>query len=153
MSIAISITALAFSCAVFAHSRWRDKRDLFLQLHDQLVATDKQKGRRLLYEMAEQQLHVEDLSENDYLTINNMLAAFNVMGIYYQRRYVSRRDVLELWAVPLVRTLPAAKHFMEHRDVYQGVPSWPQYRALCDDAKDYVRHKQIPVRVPQQPLD
>jgi hypothetical protein len=148
MSIAISIVALTLSFAVFVHGRWRDKRDLLLRLHDQLISAEKQKGRRILYMMGEQQQRMEDLSDDDYLLINNTLAALNVLGIYYQRRYVNRKDVLELWAIALVRTLQGAESFLEHRDTDQGYPVWTQYRALCDDAKDYIRHQGISVRVP-----
>jgi hypothetical protein len=108
--------ALTLSLAVFVHGRWRDKRDLLLRLHDQLVSAEKQKGRRLLYKMGEQQLRMEDLSDDDYLLINNTLAALNVLGIYYQRRYVNRKDVLEIWALTLVRTLLGAERFLASRE-------------------------------------
>lgn len=150
MSLAISFAALAFSFAIFLHGRWRDKRDLFLKLHEQLVAAELQKGRRLLYEMAAQQRDMADLSDDEYLTINHTLAAFNVLGIYYQRRYVSRKDVLTLWALPLVRTFAAAQPFLEHRDAHQGVPVWPQFRSLYNDAHGYIRRQGISIRLPQE---
>lgn len=148
VSLAISVTALALSLSVFLHGRWRDKRDLLLKLHEQLVSAEKQAGRRLLYEMAERQLNVEDLSQDEHLAINNTLAAFNLLGIYYQRRYIRRADALELWAVPIVRAVPAAKTFLAHRDAQKGTEIFPQLRAMQHDAEQYLRRRQIQVRMP-----
>ncbi|MFC5182518.1 hypothetical protein [Actinomadura harenae] len=150
MSLAISFIALAFSLAVFLHGRWRDNRDLFLKLHERLVDAEMQKGRRLLYEVAAQRRDIADLSEGDHLVIHHALAAFNVLGIYYQRRYVSRRDVLDLWALPLVRTLAAAQPFLEERDAHQGVPVLSQFRSLCGDASDYLHQQGISYRPPHE---
>jgi hypothetical protein len=139
MTIVISVAALALSLSVFLHGRWRDKRDLLLRIHEHLVSTDQQRGRHLLYVMKETQVGVEGLSDDDYALINNALAALNVLGIYYQRRYVRRKDVLELWGLPVLRVLDAGKEFAIHRDAEHGMLSWPQLRALEADARKYAR--------------
>ena len=52
-SIAISIAALVVSISAFVASRYRDRRDLMLKIHDRLVAPDQQRGRRLIYQVRE----------------------------------------------------------------------------------------------------
>lgn len=148
MAIAIAFLALAFSLATFAHDRFRDKRNLLLALHDRLVTAEQQENRRVVYEMAENGRTVEDLSREEYRQINNALAAFNVLAVHYQRRYVSRADVLDLWGIPIVRTVAAAQPFLEHRSEHVGVPAWRHLRALNSDAEAYIRRHGIPARVP-----
>jgi hypothetical protein len=48
--------------------------------------------------------------------------------------------VLDFWAVPLVRLLPAAEPFLAHRDSFseQG-QTWPELHALAGDARKYLR--------------
>ncbi|KAB2347239.1 hypothetical protein [Actinomadura rudentiformis] len=148
MSIGISIIALTFSLLVFFHSRWVNKRDILMRLHDEFLTRDKQVGRRLIYEMAEQQRSIDDLSFEEHVLINNTLASLNLLGIYYHRRYVRRADVLELWAMPLARIITAAQPFLEHRDRHQQAPIWPHLRSMCQDAERYVQRQQLEFRRP-----
>jgi hypothetical protein len=109
MSIAISIAALAVSLSAFLSTRWRDRRDLMLRVHERLVTRDQQRGRRLVFEMSEKKTQVEDLSADDYELINSALAALDVLVIYYKRRYIRRKDVLEIWAAQVLRVVRAAQ--------------------------------------------
>jgi hypothetical protein len=151
MSIAISVAALVFSLAAFQYGRWRDRRDLLLKIHEHLVSADQHRGRRLLYTMKETQIRVEDISEEDYLLINNALAALNLLGIYYRRRYIRRKDVLELWAVPVLRAFLAGQAIMDRRDTENGMPIWPHLRSLADDARAYTEQAGISVQAPGVP--
>lgn len=148
MTVTISVAALVVSLAAFQYGRWRDKRDLLLKIHEHLVSADQHRGRRLLYTMKETQTRVEDISEEDYLLINNALAALNVLGIYYRRRYVHRRDVLELWAVPVLRSVLAGEAVMARRDTENGMPIWPHLRSLAQDARAYTEQAGITVQAP-----
>jgi hypothetical protein len=139
MSVAIAVAALVLSLSAFLHGRWRDRRDLFLQIYKHLVSANQQRGRRLLHSMGEKQAQVKDLSEDDYVLINNALASLNVLAFYYQRRYVRRKDVLELWALPVRRALLAGDAFLEHRDALQELPIWPELRAFDKDAGKYLQ--------------
>ncbi|WP_037864968.1 hypothetical protein, partial [Streptomyces sp. NRRL S-340] len=78
----------------FIHSRRKDKRDLFLRMHEQLVSPDKQRGRRLIYDMAATGRSVDDLTADEYEAINNALAYLDVLGVYYNNRYIRREDVM-----------------------------------------------------------
>ncbi|WP_344450096.1 hypothetical protein [Actinocorallia aurantiaca] len=115
-------------------------------MHEQLVSPDRQRGRRLLYQMAKDGRSVEDLTPEEYELINNSLAYFDVLGIYYKNRYIRRKDVMEIWALPLVRLMQVAQPFLNHRDTDQGVPIWPRLRALHADAQRHLERHQVPIR-------
>jgi hypothetical protein len=146
VSLAISSAALALSLGAFLTSRWRDRRDLLLRVHESMIAANQQRGRRLIYDMSAKHTRVEDLSDDDYILINNALASLNNIGIYYRRRYVRRKDVLELWALPVVRLLRAAEPFLAHRDELVGTRTWPELRAFALDAGKYLQRQGVDVK-------
>jgi|HubBroStandDraft_6_1064221.scaffolds.fasta_scaffold942699_1 hypothetical protein len=99
--------------------------------------------------MHESAMAVEDLSEEQYALINNVLATLNLLGIYYEGGYVSRKDVLRFFALTVVRLMPAAETYLAHRDQLVGTVSWPELRALADDSAKFVRHRSAePADVP-----
>ena len=142
MTIAIAVVALAVSISTFIANWWRDKRDLLLKVHDRLTTPDSQRGRRLIY-MREQGLQPEQMPAEEHELINGALAAFNTLGIYYHRRYVRRRDVMDLWAAALVRLMPAAEAFLAYRGAVPGGSTWPYMFSLAEDARDYVQRNGI----------
>ena len=146
VSLAISSAALALSLGAFLTTRWRDRRDLLLRVHERMVAADQQRGRRLIYEMSARRTRVEDLSDDDYVLVNNALASLNNLGIYYRRRYVRRKDILELWALPVVRLLRAAEPFLAHRDGLVGTRTWPELRSFASDAENYLQRQGVDVK-------
>ncbi|WP_242887777.1 hypothetical protein [Actinomadura litoris] len=151
MSIAIAFLALAFSLGAFVHDRARSRRDLLLNLHERLIAADQQEGRRLLYLMAEERRQVEHLTPDEHAKINNALALLNVLALYYTRRYVRRKDVLELWAARVVRVFTAAQPVLEHRSALSGYRAARHLRALSTDAEAYLQRRRLSVRLPQPP--
>ena len=140
-SIAISIAALVVSISAFVASRYRDRRDLMLKIHDRLVAPDQRRGRRLIYQVREAGTAIDGLTEDQYALINNALSTLNVLGIYYERRYVARTDVLRFFALNVVRLMPAAEAFLAHRDQVVGTVSWPELRTLAADSANYLRRQ------------
>lgn len=121
VSVAIAVAAFVVSLSTFLINRRRDRRDLFLRLHERLASIDQQRGRKLIHEMLRRQhKRVEDLGD-DYEAINNALAMLNVACFYYVRRYISRKDWLEIWSVPIVRAIDAAEQFLAYRDSQVGV--------------------------------
>jgi len=141
MTVAISVAALAVSLSALLATRWRDRRDLLLRMHERLITTDQQRGRRLVYKMSESGMRVEDLTDEQYELVNNALASLNTLGIYYQRRYVRRRDLLEIWSEALVSLLRPAETFLAHRDALPGGGRWPQLQVLAHDARQYLRQQ------------
>jgi hypothetical protein len=154
VSLAISGAALALSAGAFALSLRRDRRDLFLRVHEGLVTTEQQSARRRLYQLYEQGKQVEDYSDDDYAIVNNALAALNVLGIYYERRYIKPRDVMQFWAVPLLRIKPAAEPFLAKRDsLALAGRVWPELRNLWADAEEFVRRERREGEVIGSPIE
>jgi hypothetical protein len=140
LSAILSAAAVTISISTFAASRRRDRRDLFLRVHERLVTTEQQESRRLIHELGEQGKRVEDYTDDERARVNNALAAFNVLGIYYKRRYIRRKDVLEFWAVPLLRLMPSAEPYLKRRDSFGTTgQEWPELRALVDDSQRFIR--------------
>jgi hypothetical protein len=138
MAIAFSIAAVVIAASTFMASLYRDRRDLLLRFLEYLGRPDQQLGRRLIYDMAEAETRVEDLGER-YELINGALSALNVLAIYYERRYIRRKDVLEYWASNVVRTYEAADAFLAHRGTFTGRTPWPQLDLLARDAQTYLQ--------------
>ena len=136
MTVAISIAALAVSLSALLATRWRDRRDLLLRVHEQLSTTDQQRGRRLLSRIG-RGTPVDGLTDQQYDLVNNALASLNTLGIYYHRRYINRNDVLELWADTLVRLAAPADKFLAASDTARGRRTRPQLNQLVKAAQQY----------------
>jgi hypothetical protein len=80
----ISVVALGVSLFILVDSRRLDRRDLLLKLHEQLIAPDRQTGRRLLYQLACQP--VESWRDDQFDLVNGALAYFDVIAMYVDRR-------------------------------------------------------------------
>jgi hypothetical protein len=111
-----------------------------------MTTADQQRGRRLIHDMSTKHRKVKDLSDDEYVSINNALASLNTLGIYYRRRYVRRKDILELWALPVVRLMRAAEPFLAYRDELTGTSTWPELRSFALDAEKYLQRQGVDVK-------
>lgn len=89
--------------------------------------------------MADASTRVEDLGDERYDQINSALSALNALGIYYERRYIGRKDVLKYWGSTIVRTYEAAEAFLAHRSAFTARTPWPQLDLLARDAHSYLQ--------------
>jgi hypothetical protein len=149
MSLGISILAVVISFASLYLGHRRYKRDTLLKLHEALIDTDLQEGRRIIFELYKVSGDVEDLSEADRASANRALSFFDVAGTYCYKRYVNRKAFIELWAPPLVRMKYAAETFIAYRDSFwPGTPAWPYYRRLTNDAEAYLKKQGVDISKP-----
>jgi hypothetical protein len=139
MAIVLSSIALLFSAFVFLYNHRSGKRELLLRVHDQQLSADRQDGRRVLFELYEQNQPPESLSGEDHRAVNHALSIFNVIGFLYCKRYVPRRDLMDLWALTATRLFDAAEKsgFLAVRDAQNGDPIWPYFRRFVADARRY----------------
>ncbi|BDH07932.1 MULTISPECIES: hypothetical protein [Streptomyces] len=146
-SVVISVVAVVISVLSLYVARRKDRRDALLRLHESLISPELQHGRRALFLMHERGAGVAELSPEDYAVVNRAFAAFDVVGLYCHKGYVSEKDILELWAVPLARMKHAGAEFLAYRDsqVAGMIPTWPRYRRLADRAEAYLRAKGVDV--------
>ena len=146
LSIVVSIAAVAISLISLFVSRRKDRRDVFLKLHEMLISPDLQNGRRVLFQLHGRAGRIDDLSPEDYAAANRALAAFDVAGLYCHKKYVSQDEVIELWAASLTRMKYAARSFLDHRDAFwPGVPTWPYFRRLADHAEERLRSQGVDI--------
>jgi len=135
ISVVISLMAVGFSILVFVDNRRRDQRDLFLKIHQQMIGERLQRGRRILFQKAKDEASIAELSDEEYREINEALSFYNILGFYVQNRYVRERDVMEFWAVPVVRAWKAAKPFIAYRvsrDGYHVLDSFENLAARAE---------------------
>jgi hypothetical protein len=147
MSVAIASAALAFSVATFITTfltnQRKDRRDLFLRIHEGLVSVDQQRGRHLIHELlGTQRKNAGDLTDDQREAINNALSTLNVACFYYVRRYINPDDMLETWAESILRAFEAAEAFLDHRKaLWDGGEPWPNLRVFATDARTYVQER------------
>jgi hypothetical protein len=99
MSLAISLSALFLSAFVFLHNRRANKRDLLLKIYEQLLAPDRQHGRRVLFELLERGGKAADLSADDFLAVNHALASLDLMSFLFVKRYIPRADAVAFMGI------------------------------------------------------
>ncbi|MDA4891939.1 hypothetical protein PFZ55_34210 [Streptomyces sp. MS2A] len=145
-SIIISAIAVTISLLSLYVNRRKDRRDTFLKLHELLISPELQNGRRILFELYARGGRVEDLPPDDYTSVNRALAVFDAAGLYCHMKYVSEKDVLDLWAPSLTKVKYAAGDFLSHRDAFwPGVPTWAHYRRLADSAEERLRSRGVDI--------
>lgn len=137
IAVAISLAAFALTLYTFIHSRQIARRDLLLNLQDQLLAPDRQEGRRVLFEMSEKGLTPQDLSAEEFRLVNHSLAMLDALGFLYVRRYIAQSDALDLWGATTARAYVAAEScgFIALRDIQHQEPIWPYLRQFADTAR------------------
>src|ERR1700761_3050107 len=89
LSIVLSVFALCFSMYVFVDSRRRERRDMFLKIHETLINDDLQRGRQLLFIKVTDECSVESLNPDEYRDVNRALGTYNILGLYLKNGYVN----------------------------------------------------------------
>jgi hypothetical protein len=143
VAIAISTAALVLSIAVFIRNRQQDKRNLLIKMHELLTSDRYQRGRALLFEKVVTETSIEQLSPEEYRDINAALSGFSLLGLYLKNGYVSNRDVMEAWAISIVRTCKAAGPLLAHRESGEGLNPHVGLPPLAEKAQEYLTGKGI----------
>lgn len=136
MTIAIAAAALAVSLTTLGMTRWRDRRDLFLRIHERLASIELQEGRRLIHELLRDKgLAVADLATDQRAQINHTLSSTSVASFYYTRRYIRRPDMIAQWGQLLADVCDSTEPFFAYRDAEVGGRIWPELRTFAVDAR------------------
>jgi hypothetical protein len=146
ISIALSIVALLFSMYVFIINRQKDKRDILIKMHEMLTSDRHQKGRYLLFEKITDETSVERLSGEDYRDINGAISGFSLLGLYVQKGYVNKADVLDAWDVSIARAWEAARPFLAHREHKHGYNPHIGFEPLARDAQKHLEDRGISLK-------
>jgi hypothetical protein len=85
-----AIPAFVVSAAAFGFTRYTNRRNLLLRIHELLLDLQNQRGRRLLHLVAAAD-GWDELNEENRELINHALAMFDVLGFYVARVCEIRR--------------------------------------------------------------
>lgn len=136
-SIAFATLAVLLSAGALYYNWMKSKQDTFLSIHEKMISSDLQEGRRLLlskiksFEDADRLLQEEP---EQYQKVNRALAMYDVMGVYVKRGYILKSWVMEEWGPGLARAREPGLHFIEHRR-RQGIASmWKNFDDLSFEA-------------------
>lgn len=141
ISSVVSVVAISFSLFVFFDSRRKDRRDLFLKMHETLISDDLQRCRYILFHKATDKDSVDQLTDGEWRDIDRVLAAFSVLGLYVANGYVREHDVMDLWALNICRSWKAAQPFIESRERLQAYRPYKYFTLLADRANQYLHQK------------
>jgi hypothetical protein len=135
LPIVVSVIALGFSIFVFAENRRRDRRDMFLRIHELLYSDDLQRGRNTLFRKVTDETSVEQLDDQEYRDVIRVLGAYNALGLYIRRKYVNERDVLNTWSESSYRTWSRAQPVRDYRERNEGYRPWNNLDLLAQKAR------------------
>lgn len=124
-SIAFGVLAVLLSAGALYYNWMKSKQDTFLSIHEKMISSDLQEGRRLLLSKIKSFEDADRLLEEEpeqYRKINRALAMYDVLGVHVKRGYVLKSWVMEEWGPGLARAREPGSHFIEHRR-RQGIAS------------------------------
>ena len=126
-AIAISIGSLIVSVGGLLYTHSSKKRELFVKVFDDLLESDRQRGRQVLFEWCENASPQASWPAEDTRKANHALAWLELMSYLHNKRYISRRDSFAIWGVTAVRAYRAAEQsgFLAFRDGQHGESIWP----------------------------
>jgi hypothetical protein len=134
--------AIVISLFTLFYTRTKDRTDVFLRIHEQLIGDDGQKGRDLLRAATGPP---SAFNEKDFQCIRRTLARFQVLGLYAQTGKVRKDDVMALLAPNLLQCHDASKQFVEFVEATERWTPWPQFLWLGDEAEKYLRANGSPL--------
>ncbi|PWN03754.1 hypothetical protein DJ010_06685 [Nocardioides silvaticus] len=135
-SFVFASAALTLSPVTYRQRSEQDRRDLFLTMHERLIASDVQRGRRLLHEVGSEH-EAALLRTNDperYQEVNRAIAMLDVFAMYIQRGYINRETALEEWGHAFARAYEKATFVIDDRAANQTWVPWPHLRAFGPEA-------------------
>jgi hypothetical protein len=143
-AIGIDISAVALAVSVFTlfYTRRRDRRDVFLRLHEQLITDDAQRGRFLLLAT---EGPLSAMPDEDFRCIKRALARYDLLGLYVKKKQVRKADVMALWAEPLFLALKAAPDILTYTEEKDGYRPWSFFFWLARQAEKHLYSHKSPI--------
>lgn len=138
ISVFISLMALGFSFFAFFDGRAKDRRDIFLQMHQLLISEELRRGRFILFQKIIDKDSIEHLSDNEWRDIDRALSAYNALGLYIAKGYVKESDVMDLWAAPISKAWKAAQPYLTYREHLGDPNPWKYLSFLAERAQQEI---------------
>ena len=140
LSLIIATLAVVLSLITVVLRRGQQQREAYRGIYEVLMSEQLQRGRWLVSGISRPGDLPEDRSQDFYL-IYRTLGWFDTLAMYYQRRVVPRRWVIEVWHHSLRDISTGAKVMLNDRlERDQDYAPWQHLWPLLDDAAHYQGH-------------
>jgi hypothetical protein len=136
IGITIAAIAVVLSLVTVLIQRRQQQHHAFQQIHDVLMTSEHQRGRWLMWDVADTGA-LPDQGSPDYYLLNRTLGMLNLLALYARRGVVPRRWVLEVWHHPLQKMDVAVTLLVDERIAVAGWRPWPQLEWLIRQAATY----------------
>ncbi|CAG6392762.1 hypothetical protein SCOCK_180139 [Actinacidiphila cocklensis] len=114
----------------------RQKRDLFLDLHEKLSRPDMQTGRTLLREQInglDDAIGMRRWKSDDYQKAVSAIAMFDILGLYVEERFIKRSLVFKEWGWLYADVYFHARYVIQDRRNH-GRDPWLHFQRLGEKA-------------------
>jgi hypothetical protein len=88
---------------------------------------------------------VMSLTSEEYGLINRALSTYELLGLFIEKRYISKSDALIVWARPVCRAWKLGAAFVEHRQTYVGDNAWRHYEKLAKLSQKFLEKREMKV--------
>ena len=136
IAITIALVAVILSLVTVLVQRRQQRRNAFQQIHDVLMSPEHQRGRWLMWDIADTG-RLPDQGTPDYYLINRTLGMLDILARYTRHGVVPRRWVLETWHHPLQQMAAAVTLLVDERVAVGHWRPWPQLGWLIRAAQTY----------------
>lgn len=121
--------ALLFTAATFRFAAAKNKRDLFVKLHESLIEPEVQDGRRILAR-TKRYADVVFMKSSDRKAVNRALSLYETLAIYVLNGNVYEKEALRVWDWPIWNMRQRIGWFVDAREEEDLYRSWPNLRRL-----------------------
>lgn len=137
LSLIIATLAVGLSLITVVLQRRQQQREAYRGIYEVLMSDQLQRGRWLVSEISRHGDLPKNRSPDSYL-IYRTLGWFDTLAMYYQRRVVPRRWVMEVWHHSLRDISTGAKVMLNERlKMSRDYAPWQYLWPLLDDAAHY----------------
>lgn len=138
LSPSVAVAAALYSWKTHMESRRTDRRDLFLKLHESLLAPELVKARRELYAISSEDdvRRLHESEEASLARIYRLLAMYDLFALYGKEKWVDKETILRQWGHSLAHSYRPAELVRNHRADEYNRPSWPSFAELAREAAD-----------------
>lgn len=110
-----AVLAFAAAAVAICITRQISKNADLKQIHDFLMSTDVQRGRRLMHECFDKKADWGGLKNDDHDLVNNALSGYQRLAQYYEFRWVPRGRARKLWKGRIVSDWKQIESFIVWR--------------------------------------
>jgi hypothetical protein len=138
LALVISLLALVVGLVTIWIAAHQARLQTYARMHEALINGSASTGRRLLFTLDKTNKFPLPTDESEaWDHINQALATYDTLGVYFAAGLVPRRLVLRSWHHPLKAILGPARAFVAHRTALGIKQPWNGLNALLDKAEQF----------------